>query len=376
MKKIIILGAGLVGRAIAIDLKKKFNVTSADINKKSLEELRVNYDIDVIEMDFNNEKLLRDTLDHFDLVVSAVPGFLGYKTLERIIKIGKNVVDISFFAEDALQLDRLAKEYGVTAIVDCGVAPGMSNLICGYHYQNMIVNNFECYVGGLPKVRELPFQYKAPFSPIDVIEEYTRPARLRINGKIVTLPALSDREFLYFDEIGTLEAFNTDGLRSLLKTTDIANMKEKTLRYPGHIDIIMLLKQCNFFSENEIVVEGKSITPLKFTSSILLPQWKLNESDEEFTVMRIIIDGIEKGKEVKYIYNLFDKYDRTTKITSMARTTGYTATAVANLLLENGFDEKGVFPPELLGKRSNIFNYILEYLEERKIFYERKRFEK
>jgi len=376
MKSIIVLGAGLVGSAIAIDLQKKYKVTSADINQKNLNYLKSNYNINTIEIDFNNEDALSETISVYDLVISAVPGFLGYKTLERVIRSAKNVVDISFFPEDAFELDKLAKEYKVTAVVDCGVAPGMSNLICGYHNNLMNVLNFECYVGGLPKLRILPFQYKAPFSPVDVIEEYTRPARIRENGKILSKPALSEREYLYFDNIGTLEAFNTDGLRTLLKTTQIPNMKEKTLRYPGHIDIILLLRECGFLSEKEIDFNGNKIIPLQFTSKILFPQWKLNKNDEEFTVMRIIIEGIENQKEVKYIYNLFDYYDINTGISSMARTTGYTATAVSNFILEGKFEEKGVLPPELLSKNSELFNFIFQYLEERKIFYERKKIEK
>src|SRR5690606_37773182 len=116
-------------------------------------------------------------LKPFDMVVTAVPGFMGFAILKQVIEAGKNVVDISFSPEDTLQLDALAKEKNITAIVDCGVAPGMSNLVLGRYNEEMTVSNFECYVGGLPKIRKKPFEYKAPFSPVDVIEEYTRPAR-------------------------------------------------------------------------------------------------------------------------------------------------------------------------------------------------------
>src|SRR6185503_12264879 len=151
-----------------------------------------------------------------------------------------DVVDISFFPEDALLLDKLAKQKEVTAITDCGVAPGLSNLIIGRYNEEMKIDSFECYVGGLPKERIPPFQYKAPFSPVDVIQEYIRPARLVENGKLVIKPAMSDKEILHFDEAGDLEGFNTDGLRSLVTTMKhIPDMKEKTLRYPGHIDLII-----------------------------------------------------------------------------------------------------------------------------------------
>ena len=289
---------------------------------------------------------------------------MGYKTLETAIGCGKNIVDISFFPEDVLQLDKLAKEKGVTVITDCGVAPGMSNFIIGRYNEEMKIDAFEIYVGGLPKVRKKPFQYKAPFSPADVIEEYTRPARLMENGFIVTRPALSDVEWIHFDEVGTLEAFNTDGLRSLLYTMPhIKNQKEKTLRYPGHVDIILSLKESNFFSETPIDVEGIKISPLKVTSQILFNEWKLGLEEEELTVMKVILHGENKTIE----WSLLDYFDKETKISSMARTTGYTCTAAVNLIAQNLFQEKGVFPPELIGKHKTCFDFVLNYLKERKV---------
>ena len=136
----------------------------------------------------------------------AVPGHLGFATLKTIIKSGKNVVDISFSNENFLELDILAKDMGVTAAVDAGLAPGIPNFLLGYHDSEMKINSFEYYVGGLPKNPEPPFFYKAPFSPVDVIEEYTRPARMMVNGIIVTKPALSEIEIMNKDhEICTLD---------------------------------------------------------------------------------------------------------------------------------------------------------------------------
>ena len=136
--------------------------------------------------------------------------------------------------ENSLELDALAKEKNITAIVDCGVAPGMDNIILGYYNEKMKLTDFECLVGGLPKEKKWPFCYKAPFSPIDVIEEYTRPARYIENGEMITREALSDCEFVEFQGVGTLESFNSDGLRSIMFTMPhIKNMKEKTLRYPN-----------------------------------------------------------------------------------------------------------------------------------------------
>ena len=124
---------------------------------------------------------------------------MGYQTLQEIISAGKNVVDISFFPEDPFGLDDLAREKGVTAIVDCGVAPGLCNIIAGYVAEKISEPSYyHCYVGGLPEIREWPYEYKAVFSPTDVLEEYTRPARLIENGQEVVYPALSGVELIRF----------------------------------------------------------------------------------------------------------------------------------------------------------------------------------
>ena len=364
----------MVGSAMAIDMAKKHNVTLTDLNGETLKKVQAKCsDLEVQELDVCDKNALSEAIQPFDLVICAVPGFLGFETLKTIIETGKNVVDISFFSEDSLDLDALAKEHGVTAIVDCGVAPGMDNILLGYHNEKMKVDSFECLVGGLPKVKKWPFCYKAPFSPIDVIEEYTRPARYVENGVEVVREPLTDSEYIEFDKVGTLESFNTDGLRSIIQTmSHIPNMKEKTLRYPGHIEYIMALKESGFFSEKEIELDGKSIRPLDFTSKVLIDEWKLEEQEEELTVMRITIKGEnENGEKEEIVYNLHDEYCNETQTSSMSRTTGYTATAAANMFLDGHFQEKGVFPPELVGRHEACCTYILDYLKDRNIEYKK-----
>lgn len=367
---IAVLGAGMVGRAIALDLAKGFEVTSFDVNENNLALLRQrNTKIKTQVADFRNTAAYETMLSGFDMVVTAVPGFMGFETLKAVINAGKNVADISFFPEDALELDALAKEKNVTAIVDCGVAPGMSNWIIGRYNAEMKIDKFEIYVGGLPLHPQPPFLYKAPFSPIDVIEEYTRPARLKEKGVLVTKPALTDREMMEFEGVGTLEAFNTDGLRSLLYTMPhIPTQIEKTLRYPGHVDLIVALQQAGFFSEEKRMVNGTEISPLQFTSQLLIDQWKLGETEEELTVMKVIVQG--NGQTVEY--NLLDKYDAATGISSMARTTGYACTAAVQLMAQQLFTEKGVFPPELIGHNKACFDFVLNHLQQRGVHWQKK----
>lgn len=372
MSKIIVIGSGMVGSAMALDLVKQHDVTVVDKSSFALDKLKSkNEKITTTILDVCNSDELKKTIQPFNLVVSAVPGFLGYQTLKNIIEAGKNTVDISFFPENCLDLQNLAVQKNVTAIVDCGVAPGMGNIILGYYNEQLNITDFECLVGGLPKIKKWPFAYKAPFSPIDVIEEYTRPARYVENGCIVTREALSDVEQVEFEGVGTLESFNSDGLRSLLFTmSHIKNMKEKTLRYPGHVEYIRVLRSTGFFSTTPVEINGAKIRPIDFTSRLLFDEWKLGETEEEITVMRITIKGIDdKGQQQTIIYHLHDNYNHATNTSSMARTTGYTATAAAHLILNGVFRNKGVFPPELVGKYENCFHTIMQYLNERGVQY-------
>jgi lysine 6-dehydrogenase len=372
MSNIIVLGAGMVGSAIGIDLAKSHNVTLADISKSVLDNVKLKHSsIKTQQLDVTNKVELQPTIRQYDLVICAVPGFLGFNTLRNIIEAEVNVIDISFSPENSLELDALAKAKNVTAIVDCGIAPGMDNIILGYYNEKMKLTDFECLVGGLPKEKKWPFCYKAPFSPIDVIEEYIRPARYVEQGEVLVCDPLTNCDYVKFDKIGTLESFYSDGLRSIIYTmSHIPNMKEKTLRYPGHVEYVRVLKESGFFSKEKIDVNGNQVSPLDFTSIILMNEWKLGETEEEFTLMRVTLKGENaSGQTEEIVYNLYDEYCKDTNTSSMARTTGYTATAAANLFFEGLFSEKGVFPPELIGKHRACYNYFLKYLEERNIHY-------
>ena len=364
MKKIVVLGCGLVGRVMAEDLSKDHEVTSVDFSKQNLEKLTAP-DVLMVCKDVSDISVLNEVIKDCDLVIGALPGFMGYETMKRVIKAKKNIVDISFYPEDPFGLDKLAKENNVIAVMDCGVAPGMGNIIFSHHNKTMKITDYECLVGGLPKKREWPFEYQAVFSPIDVIEEYIRPARYVQNKSLIIKEALSDTELIHFDEIGTLESWNSDGLRTLIETMGhVPNMIEKTLRYPGCVEYLKVLRECGYFSYDEVEINGNMIRPIDLTSKLLFPKWQMKEGDEDFTIMRIKISGTEDNKEVEYTYTLLDRFQNNT--ISMARTTGFTCTSVANLVLNNKFNQTGISPPEFLGEH---FDFVNNYLNKRGVIY-------
>ena len=370
--KILVLGAGLVGGPMAMDLavNGEFEVTSADRSAEALARLSGKPYITTIQADLDDTDLLKSLVKQHDLVISAVPGFMGFRTLERVIECGKNVVDIAFFPEDMFLLDAKAREMNVTAICDIGVAPGMSNVLIGYGASMLdTLEKGITYVGGLPVVRTWPYEYKAVFSPIDVIEEYTRPARYIDGGRMVVREALSDPEILNFPGIDTLEAFNSDGLRTLATTIKGDYLIEKTLRYKGHIEKMAVLRDTGFFDKEPISINGTMISPLEFTSKLLFPKWKLQEGEEDITIMQVITEGLKNGVRRRYTWDLHDRYDKASGVHSMARTTGYTATVVARLLAKGMYAHKGVSAPEYLGRDENIVKFLFKGLEERGVVY-------
>jgi saccharopine dehydrogenase-like NADP-dependent oxidoreductase len=181
----------------------------------------------------------------------------------------------------------------------------------------------------------------------------------------VVREALSDPELIDFPGLGTLEAFNTDGLRSLLKTIRAPNLKEKTLRWPGHIDKIRVLRAAGLFGTEPVDVGGVRVRPIDLTARLLFPQWRLGEKDEEFTVMRVDVDGTRGGAAFRCVYDLVDRTDPAAGDTSMARTTGFPAAIVGRLLLRGEFRRPGVHPPETLGADRGLFRHVIEELRRR-----------
>ncbi|MHB2153292.1 saccharopine dehydrogenase family protein [Calditrichota bacterium GD2] len=367
--QIVILGAGLIGNPMARDLAQDSdkNVLIVDRDAQKLKELEKIDAIDVQVADATDPLILKELISDAAVVINALPGFLGYQTLKHLLELGKNVVDIAFFPEDALALQPLALKNQVTALVDCGVAPGMSNLLVGYG-QSLLkkVEEVKIYVGGLPRVRQLPWEYKAVFSPIDVIEEYTRPARFKKDGKIVVKEPLTDPEFIDFPQVGTLEAFNSDGLRTLLYTIDAPDMVEKTLRYPGHREKVLFLKQTGLLDEAPLEINGQKIRPIDLTCQTLFKQWQLKPGEEDLTVMRVEVRGPHGGLQ----FDLLDFYDAKSGIHSMARTTGYTATIMARAMLNGLIAEKGILPLEQLGHNHELVRFVFNEFHQRGIHYQ------
>jgi saccharopine dehydrogenase-like NADP-dependent oxidoreductase len=364
--RVLVLGAGMIGSAAALDLARTgFDVIIADTHRAALDAVTARAQVEGLQADLADPATVGRLARQADLVVGALPSVLGLQTLRAVIEAGRPCCDISFMPEHAWDLDGLARQHGVTAVVDCGVAPGVSNLLAGWAAARLQpCRTLEIYVGGLPLVRTWPFEYKAGFAPSDVLEEYTRPARLVDGREIVVREALSEPELMDFPGVGTLEAFNTDGLRSLAYLLDVPFMKEKTLRYPGHIALMRVLREMGLFSKDWLLVPGEHgpqrVRPLDVTSALMFPKWRFGPGEADVTVLRVIATGTEEGREVRHVWDLVDRYDTATDTRSMSRTTGYAATSMVTLMAAGAVKGPGVFPPELLARDPGFVERFLE----------------
>ena len=368
MRRVVVLGAGRVGSLIAADLASDagFDVTLADFAEDALGRAAASADLATVRADLSSGAEVERVVADADAVVGAVPGRIGLGVLGAAVRAGKPVADISFTPEDPGVLDAEARRRGVPVVVDIGVAPGLSNLLVGRAVAELeTTSSVRILVGGLPERRVWPWEYRSVFSPTDVIEEYTRPARIRAGGVEVVRSPLSERELVDLPGVGTLEAFLTDGLRTLLRTIDAPNLIEKTLRWPGHAEKMAALRDSGFFDDGEIDVGGVRVAPRAMTEHLLFRSWEPAAGDTEFTVLRVEVEGRRAAKGVRITWDLLDRTDGETGATSMSRTTGFPCALVARMLAERTWAEPGVHPPEILGRDARVTAAILEGLSSR-----------
>lgn len=379
MKHVVVLGAGKVGGVIASDLAldPRLRVTVVDPSEEGLAAVRgrlagsgAEESLTAHRGDATDAALLGELAGDCAAFVGALPSHLGFGALRTVLGLGRPYCDISFMAQDAWDLDALAREKGTTAVVDFGVAPGMSNLLAGHAVGSLdSARSVAIYVGGVPRDPRPPHYFKAAFAPRDVVEEYVRPARIVENGELVVRPPLSDPEVLTFDGIGTLEAFNTDGLRSLATTLDVPDMKEKTLRHPEHAALMRQVASVGLLGEGSVETEEGTVSLPALLKAVFAPAWEYEEGEEDLTVMRIVVEGREDGAEVRHTWDLVDTYDAATATTSMARTTAFPCALMARELALGGFQRPGVVTPEQVADEPGLVDRILAGLAERGVRY-------
>lgn len=351
--KIVIFGGGLQGKVIADNLAarpEKPQVVIADIAKLVVKEDksgRITHE----RVDVLNLEQVKEVTKDADVCILAVPSAIAHESLNNLLKCGKPIVDVSFTPDPPLSLNQEAIKSGACCVVDCGIAPGLSHILVSHAYEELGgLDEAKIYVGGVPQNPADVFNHAIYFNPQDLIAEYVRPARARVKGQdIAPHPLQADIEPFKDKELGEMEAFLSDGLRSLLTSfPEIPDMSERTLRWAGHLETMKNLWQMGFFADDHIPqtarVLNESYPASKFEDCLLM------------TVMA------RKGNKTK-TYRLLDKH--TDNISAMSRTTGFTTAATAMILARGQFTQPGVHAPEVLGKDKAIVSAILEDLAER-----------
>lgn len=374
MPKVLVLGSGLVGSVLAADLAatRGFRVTVVDRDEAPLANARrraavAGGRVSTQVADCGKPSLVRRLAKDADLVVGALPSRFGFDALRAVLEAKRPCCDISFMNDDPQELDELAKRQGVAAVVDCGVAPGLSHMLAGVGVRRLDrTDRIDIMVGGLPRRRAWPYEYKAGFSPFDVIEEYVRPARLVEGGRVVVKEALSEPELVDFPGVGTLEAFNTDGLRSLVTSLAVPDMRERTLRYPGHIELMRVLRETGLFGLDPVSIRDVGpVRPRDLLAALLFPKWTYDEGEEDLTAMRVSVEGELDGRATRLEWDLLDFHDPRTGFTSMARTTAFPAAAVARMIAAGLLATPGVHAPERLAEMDGVVESVLHQLAER-----------
>jgi lysine 6-dehydrogenase len=371
--KIIVLGCGNIGAVIARDVAENLSssrVVIADVDKKRVREVasRINLEnVTWTQVDAKNRSALSSKLKSFDVAVSALPGVFGYQACRASIAAKVDLVDVSYMPEDVMTLNGAALKAGITIIPDCGMSPGLCSIFVGRAASQLNeVEEAHMLNGGLPEKPVPPLDYVITWSVKDLIDMYSRKVSIVKGGKVVPVEALSGLEEIQFPGVGKLEAFYTDGLRTLLYTVKAKEMWEKTLRYPGHAAKITLLKALGFFDSEKVEVAGTEVEPREVTAKLF--ERKMKRPDiPDIVVMLIQVSGLKGNKRIRYIYRVLDRYDKERQVTSMARTTAYTASIVTQLLGRKGITVRGVVPPEKLGMNDRLFGELTNEMKKKRV---------
>ena len=365
MARILLLGCGRIGYVTAMDLTEQgYEVTAIDKDKHKLKNVSRKLGIDYLVLDIpNNIYQLLSIATNYDIVTSALPGSISYRVIESLIRRGVDVVDVSYFSEDPWKLHELALKSGSRVVVDAGLAPGISNALVGHAHKILDgIKRCRIYVGGISKDPKVFLGMALTWSVEDLVDEYLRPARAIIDGEVKYLDPLSYTGSINIPELGTFEYFVSDGLRTMIKSfRHLEELIELTLRHPGHLSIMNVLRDLGLLSHEELRINNTIVRASKILAELL----KIKMSKYVEDVVILYIEALGNKGERKYL--LYQEYDYSTGLTAMSRTTGFPLSIITHMTLENMIKSNGLIPPEVIGLDENLYNYFIKELSRRGI---------
>lgn len=371
--RILVLGAGKMGHASALDLEKDENVeriTLTDTSQSNLEKAlgRAKTDkIDIIHADATDRATIK-LMKGYDVAIGALPHPASAPALKNAIDAGLPVVDMVFEPEQ-LKLDDAAKQAGVTIIPAFGVHPGIANVFAGHAYSVLDqTHKIILRCGGLPQDPSgSPLIHKTAFNINSALGEYAKAVKIIEDGELKVVAPLSEPEKLTHPELGEIECFLTNTASTLLTTlTDVAVLKSKTVRWPGNLARVQIIYDCGLLSLEEVELGGVKMRPIDVFASIVRPHMSMEEGGKELTYLAVEAEGLQSGVLKRYEYELLDYYDETEEITSMARTTGFPPSIAARMIVNGQITQTGIIPPEkvFIGEK---FDFLIDELAKRGI---------
>lgn len=357
--KVVVLGAGLMGKEVARDLVASESVEKvylADLVVSAAEEFVATLNtnkVEVIELDATSSESLENVMSKGNVAINALFYEFNEAVAKAAMATGVHTVDlgghIGGITEHVLAMADEAKTAGVTIIPDLGVAPGMVNILAGYGATKLDkVESIKLYVGGIPTEPKPPLHYTHVFSLEGVFDHYTEPSKMIQEGKLTEVESLTGVEPIYFDEFGVLEAFYTSGGISTLYQTfpNVKTLEYKTIRYKGHVEKFKLLADLDFLSkDNAVEVNGQEVSVRDVVREALKKKLELGKKVDA-VLLRAIVSGEKSEEQVTYEYEMVVKKDLETGVTAMARATANTASVVAQMIGSGLISERGVFAPE------------------------------
>jgi lysine 6-dehydrogenase len=354
----LVLGAGLQGSACAYDL-----LQNPAVSQVRLADLRFDHLPEFLKP-HSGPRLLPTTLDvrdreavlavmrESDAVMSAIPYYLNLQLTDCAVEAGVHFCDLGGNTEIVFQQKALAERaiaMGVTVIPDCGVAPGMVNILAEHGIRQLdTVDSVRIYVGGLPQNPEPPLNYQVVYSLEGVIDYYTTRSWVLRNGQRSQVTALSEREPVEFPApVGTLEAFHTAGGLSTMAFRyegKIPQMEYKTLRYPGHAEIMETIRELGLLDLEPVEVKGIKVVPRDLFVAAVGP--KLATHGKDLLALRVTVRGTKGGKPAERRFDLVDRYDEAHGISAMMRTTGYSLSITGQMQVRGEVGPPGVWTPD------------------------------
>ena len=358
--RMLVLGAGLQGSACAFDLLQNPSVERVVLGDVRLDRLppflekyRGDARLELRNVDARDAASLRGAMANVDAVMNALPYYFNLEVSRLALESGIHCCDLGgntaiVFDQKKLHAEAAAKN--VSIIPDCGLAPGMVNILAEAGIKQMdSVKSVRMFVGGLPQNPEPPLNYQVVYSLEGVFDYYTTPSWVLENGKPAQVDALSDLESVSFDApVGQLEAFHTAGGLSTMATRyegKVQTMVYKTLRYPGHAAIVHAIRELGLLGLEPIDVKGKTVVPRDAFIAAVEPKLR-KDRGRDLVALRVVVEGTKDGQPKKISYDLLDYFDEKNEVSAMERTTGYSLSITGQLQAQRKTNGPGVLTPD------------------------------